>query len=34
MNISVKEAVKLMNKTEQFIRIGVQRDLLLIGRAV
>lgn len=34
MNISVKEAAKLMNKSEQFIRIGLQRGLLPIGNAI
>ncbi len=34
MNITVKEAAKLMNRTEQFIRIGLQRGLLPIGTAV
>lgn len=34
MNLKVKEAAKLMNKTEQFIRIGLQRGLLPIGTAV
>lgn len=33
-NISVKEAAKLMGKSEMFIRIGLQRDILPIGNAV
>lgn len=34
MNITVKEAAKMMGKTEQFIRIGLQRGLLPIGNAI
>ncbi len=34
MNLTVKEAAKLMGKTEQFVRIGLQRELLPIGNAV
>lgn len=34
MNLTVKEAAKLMNKSEQFIRIGLQRNILPIGNAV
>lgn len=33
-NISVKEASKLMGKSEMFIRIGLQRGILPIGNAV
>lgn len=33
-NISVKEAAKLMGKSEMFVRIGLQRGLLPIGTAV
>ena len=33
MNITVKEAAKLMGKSEQFIRIQLQRGLLPIGSA-
>lgn len=33
-NISVKEASKIMGKTQQFIRIGLQRNLLPFGTAV
>lgn len=34
MNLKVKEAAKLMGKSEQFIRIGLQRKLLPFGSAV
>ncbi|MBO5138713.1 MAG: hypothetical protein J6B89_03625 [Bacilli bacterium] len=34
MNIKVSEAAKLMNVSEQYIRIGLQRNLLPIGHAV
>lgn len=33
-NISVKEAAKLMGKSEMFVRIGLQRGILPIGDAV
>lgn len=33
-NISVKEASKLMGKSEMFVRIGLQRGILPIGNAV
>ncbi len=33
-NISVKEAAEIMGKTQQFIRIGLQRNLLPFGTAV
>lgn len=32
--ISIKEAAAIMGKSEQFVRIGLQRDLLPIGRAI
>lgn len=34
MNIKVAEAAKLMNVSEQYIRIGLQRKILPIGDAV
>ena len=34
MNITVKEAARLMGKSEQFVRIGLQRGLLPIGSAI
>lgn len=34
MSISVKEASKLTGMSEQFIRIGLQRNLIPIGTAV
>lgn len=34
MNIKVSEVAKLMGKSEQFIRIGLQRGLLPIGTAI
>jgi len=33
-NISVKEAAEIIGKSQQFIRIGLQRQLLPIGTAV
>ena len=33
-NISVKEAAKMMNKSEMFVRVGLQRGLLPIGTAI
>lgn len=33
-NISIKEASKLMNKSEMFVRIGLQRGILPIGVAI
>ena len=33
-NISIKEASKLMGKSEMFVRIGLQRGILPIGVAV
>lgn len=32
--ISVKQAAQLMGKSEQFVRIGLQRGLLPIGKAI
>lgn len=32
--ISVKKAAQLMGKSEQFVRIGLQRGLLPIGQAI
>jgi hypothetical protein len=32
--ISVKEAAKVMGKSEQFVRIGLQRGILPIGHAI
>jgi hypothetical protein len=32
-SISIKEAAELMGKSEQFIRIGLQRELLKFGVA-
>ncbi len=32
--LSVKEAAALMGKSQQFIRIGLQRNILPIGSAV
>lgn len=34
MKLSIKEAAKLMNKSEQFVRIGLQRNLLPFGVAI
>jgi hypothetical protein len=33
-NISVKEAAEILGKSQQFIRIGLQRQLLPIGTAI
>lgn len=33
-SISVKEAAELMGKSQQFVRIGLQRGLLPFGTAV
>ena len=33
-NVSIKEAARLMNKSEMFVRIGLQRGILPIGVAV
>ena len=34
MRLDIKTAAKLMNKSEQFVRIGLQRNLLPFGVAV
>lgn len=34
MNIKVSEVARLMGKSEQFVRIGLQRGLLPIGTAI
>lgn len=33
-NVTVKDAAKILGKSEQFVRIGLQRNLLPIGTAV
>jgi hypothetical protein len=33
-NISIKDAAEIMGKSQQFVRIGMQRGLLPIGTAV
>lgn len=33
-NIKVSDAAKILGKSEQFVRIGLQRNLLPIGTAV
>ena len=33
-NISIKEASRLMGKSEMFVRVGLQRGILPIGVAV
>lgn len=33
-NVTVKDAAKILGKSEQFVRIGLQRGLLPIGTAV
>ena len=33
-SISVKEAAKIMGKSEQFVRIGLRRGLLPFGQAI
>ena len=33
-NISVKEVAEIMGKSQQFVRIGLQRGLLPIGTAI
>lgn len=33
-NIKVSEAAKILGKSEQFVRIGLQRNILPIGTAV
>ena len=32
-NITIKEAARLMNKSEMFVRIGLQRGILPFGTA-
>ncbi len=34
LNIKVSDAAKVLGKSEQFVRIGLQRNLLPIGTAV
>lgn len=34
MNITVKQVAKALNKSEQFIRIAIQKGILPIGTAV
>lgn len=34
MNVKICEVAKLMGKSEQFVRIGLQRGLLPIGTAI
>jgi len=34
LNVSVKDAAKILGKSQQFVRIGLQRGLLPIGTAV
>ncbi len=34
MNVSVKKAAEILGVSQQFIRIGLQRQLLPIGTAV
>lgn len=34
MNISIKEAAQLMNKSEQFVRIGLQQNIFPFGVAI
>lgn len=34
MNVKVSDAAKILGKSEQFVRIGLQRNLLPIGTAV
>lgn len=33
-NMSIKQVARLMNKSEQFVRIGIQRNLLPFGIAI
>lgn len=33
-NVSVKKAAKIMGKSEQFVRVGLQRQVLPIGTAI
>ena len=34
LNVKVSDAAKMLGKSEQFVRIGLQRGLLPIGTAV
>lgn len=34
MKVSIKDAARVMNCSEQFVRVGLQRKLLNIGDAV
>lgn len=34
LNVSVAEAARILGKSEQFVRIGLQRKILPIGTAV
>lgn len=34
LNIKVSEAARILGKSEQFVRVGLQRNLLPIGTAV
>ena len=34
MNLSVTEAAKILGKSPQFVRIGLQRGILPIGTAI
>lgn len=33
-NITIKQVARLMNKSEQFVRIGLQRNILPFGCAI
>lgn len=33
-NVSVKRAAEIMGKSEQFVRVGLQRQVLPIGTAI
>lgn len=33
-NITIQQAARMMNKSEQFVRIGIQRNLLPFGVAI
>ncbi len=34
MKITIKEAARMLNKSEQFVRVGLQQGILPIGVAV
>lgn len=34
LNVKVSDAAKILGKSEQFVRIGLQRNILPIGTAV